>query len=104
MRKKNLHNKEQSDKAQAKKDRELRGELRKLQKDNARLTKELQKRESFIPSEPDDMEEVKPSKDIPSVEKCVNCESHDLAEFPTSYNNKILMICKVCKYKWSKVK
>lgn len=70
MRKKNLHNKEQSDKAQAKKDRELRGELNRLKKDNARLTKELQKRESFIPSEPDDMEEVKPSKDVPSVDKC----------------------------------
>jgi hypothetical protein len=104
MRKKNLHNKEQSDKAQAKKDRELRGELKKLQKANARLTKELQKRESFIPSEPDDMEEVKLSKDVPSVDKCPNCTSQDLADFPTSYNNKILVICRSCKYKWSKVK
>ena len=103
MSKKSLHSKEQSDRARAKKDREMRGEIQKLKKENLRLRKEVTKRESYTPVEADDIaEEVKPEVNPHGV-KCPNCTGLDLVEFQTSRQNQILLVCKSCKYKWSKV-
>lgn len=95
-------NKEQNEyKSLNKKQRELTGELKKLKKENARLRK--------MANRPQVTEEAYEEEPAPPIDikkenavTCSNCNGSDIAEIITSYNKKVLCVCRGCSFKWSR--